>query len=78
MFLDDDAEHWLLGKHGVDHNMGFKPWASALRLISRNALASGLARLMIDAGSTNERKTAINAYAYAKNTRIRATKLRRI
>ncbi len=29
--------------------MGRKPWASAHRLISRNALASGLARLMIDA-----------------------------
>jgi endonuclease/exonuclease/phosphatase family metal-dependent hydrolase len=35
---------------GVDHNMGVKPWASALRLISRNALASGSARLTIDAG----------------------------
>ena len=29
--------------------MGRKPWASALRLISRNALASGSARLKIDA-----------------------------
>ena len=34
---------------GVDHNMGRKPLAKALRLISRNALAYGLARLMIDA-----------------------------
>ena len=34
---------------GVDHNMDRKPWAKALRLISRNALAYGLARLMIDA-----------------------------
>ncbi len=33
----------------IDHNIGRKPWASALRLISRNALASGSARLMIDA-----------------------------
>jgi hypothetical protein len=32
---------------GVDHNMGRKPWAKALRLISRNALAYGLVRLMI-------------------------------
>ncbi|MCF7963385.1 MAG: hypothetical protein K9M08_21810, partial [Pirellula sp.] len=32
---------------GVDHNMDRKPWAKALRLISRNALAYGLARLMI-------------------------------
>ncbi len=35
--------------YGVDHSMGRKPWASAFRLISRNALASGLARLLIDA-----------------------------
>ncbi len=34
-------------KIGVDRNMGRKPWA--LRLISPNALASGSARLMIDA-----------------------------
>ena len=34
---------------GVDLIMGRKPWASALRLISRNALASGSARLKIDA-----------------------------
>jgi hypothetical protein len=34
---------------GVDHNLANKPWASVLRLISRNALASGSARLMIDA-----------------------------
>ncbi len=37
---------------GIDHNMGRKPWASALRLISRNALAAGSARLMIDAART--------------------------
>ena len=30
----------------IDHNMGRKPWASALRLISRNALAFGSARLL--------------------------------
>jgi hypothetical protein len=36
-------------KVGADHNMGRKPWAKALRLISLNALAYGLARLMIDA-----------------------------
>ncbi len=34
---------------GVDHNMGRKPWANALRPTSRNALACGSARLMIDA-----------------------------
>jgi four helix bundle protein len=39
-----------LGGMGVDHNLANKPWASSLRLISRIALASGLARLMIDAG----------------------------
>ncbi len=33
----------------VDHNMGCKPWASALGQIIRNALACGLVRLMIDA-----------------------------
>ena len=34
----------------IDHKMGRKPWANALRLISRNALASDSARLTIDAG----------------------------
>ena len=34
-------------QNGVDHKMGRKPWAKALRLISRNALAFGLARLSI-------------------------------
>jgi hypothetical protein len=38
----------LCFRTGIDHNMGRKPWASALRLISRNALASGSARLTID------------------------------
>ena len=36
--------------------MGRKPWAKALRLISRNALAYGLARLMIDAQISFEPK----------------------
>jgi hypothetical protein len=48
---------------GVDHNLANKQRASAagaLRLISRNALASGSARLMIDAQccSTTYRLTA--------------------
>ena len=38
-----------ISKIGVDQNTGRKPWASALQLISRNALASGSARLVIDA-----------------------------
>ncbi len=37
----------IQSRTGFDHNMGRKPRASALRLISRNALASGSARLMI-------------------------------
>ncbi len=36
--------------------MGGKPWAKALRLISRNALAYGLARLRIDAQISFEPK----------------------
>jgi hypothetical protein len=38
---------------GFDHNTGLKPWASALRQISRNALASDSARLTIDAHQFN-------------------------
>jgi hypothetical protein len=40
---------------GIDHNMGRQPWASALRLISRNALASGSARLTINASFRMEK-----------------------
>jgi hypothetical protein len=48
-FLDREIDHATSSRLGVDHNMGRKPWAKALRLISRNALAYGLARFMIDA-----------------------------
>jgi hypothetical protein len=41
--------HRLFKDFGIDHNMGRKPCAKAQRLISRNAPASGLAQLMIDA-----------------------------
>jgi hypothetical protein len=34
---------------GFDQNLANRPWASVLRLITRNALASGSARPMIDA-----------------------------
>ena len=37
-------------QNGIDHNMGRNPCASALRLISWNALTSGSARNTIDAG----------------------------
>ncbi len=38
--------------NSIEHNMGRKPSANALRLISRNALASGWPRLAIDAIDT--------------------------
>ena len=46
-----------VSRSGVDLIMGRKPWASALRLISRNALASGSARLKIDAFEVNIHKS---------------------
>lgn len=44
-------------KRGFDHNLGLNPWASALRLISRNALTSGSDRDTIDAKNESESLT---------------------